>query len=263
MTTSTTAQSGPKRARYPSIGLQTAFDGLQRIYKVYERQEFSRAEAAEACGYSDRSGTANRLLGGLKHYGLILGRKGGGAILSERGLALCILSQDSVEFQQNLKQAALAPALFRELRELGPKSDERLSQYLQMEKRFPSAAAKNAVKTYRQTTAFANVGDEHGAGESASEPPPIDDSPKTASAVNSTPTMERADAAADRNQLTLQLPDGGAAYLDLPGTMTLRDLHYLATMIRALGHGIMGNGDPEVRVVGENDFDILPPGRAE
>ncbi|MCE2493094.1 MAG: hypothetical protein J4F40_10880 [Alphaproteobacteria bacterium] len=100
---------------YPSMPLEHAVNAVAKIEKVYRTSRVDRREAAKLLGYSSLSGPAAKALAALASYGLLERAGKGEARVTER--AKTILYADDEERHDGLRDAALEPPLFRELRE--------------------------------------------------------------------------------------------------------------------------------------------------
>jgi len=101
---------------YPSMALRDAVDSVGRIERQFRSAPVDRTVAAQLIGYSALSGPANKALAALASYGLLDRAGKGEARVTER--ARDILHAETQELRRaRLIEAALEPALFREIRE--------------------------------------------------------------------------------------------------------------------------------------------------
>src|SRR5437867_12855179 len=102
---------------YPALSLETAVQRAKALYEREGRSAVAPEVAVKAWGYRSLSGPSRSQIAALRHYGLIEQPSNGNLRLSNRALALVLRSPDSPEYQAALRDAALTPALFRELYE--------------------------------------------------------------------------------------------------------------------------------------------------
>lgn len=137
---------------YPAVSLPDAVDLLAKLYQREKRSPVDPERAALAWGYSSLSGPPRSKLSALRKYGLVEDTTQGIRI-SDRGLTiLSPLSEE--EKQAALRDAAVEPALFRELASFPGASDENLMARL-VRIGFTEAGAKLAVASYRETMSLA------------------------------------------------------------------------------------------------------------
>ena len=160
---------------YPSIGLGEAIKRLAALWEREKQTPVSDEGAAQAMGYKGLSGPSRTLLSALRKYGLIedVGRE---LRVSERGIKIARPLSDS-ERQDAINDAALAPELFREIRDAYPDaSDDNITARL-VRQGYSEDGASRAVSAYRDTMGLAKLDsngypDSRGAGEHPPPPPP-------------------------------------------------------------------------------------------
>lgn len=154
----------PKRTHhrspsYPTLSLEQAIEKARVIYNAAKRSSTSRAAIVKSMGYKDESsGQGNRELAALKQYGL-LEEKSGEFRVSDSAYSIMFLSEDSEERRSKTREAALAPAVFREMfsRYGSDTSNELLSDYLINAKKFNPASVPEVIANYRATILFGKV----------------------------------------------------------------------------------------------------------
>lgn len=142
---------------YPMLNLQEAVEKARLVYNEDKRSFTSRAVILKHLGYKDEnSGVGNREVSALKQYGL-LEERAGQLRISDRAYGILFLSEGSEEKRNRLSEAALGPAIFRELfgKYGSEASDETLKDYLIHSKNFNPVSVNEVVKNYRSTIAFA------------------------------------------------------------------------------------------------------------
>lgn len=144
---------------YPSIGLSRAIEMAQTLWDKEKRTAVPYEVAAKALGYGAVSGPARTTLAALKKYGLLVEDKSGMVKLSE--LAIRILhSADPEEKTRAVRDAALYPPLFRELRQTHLEgSDTALRSHLITRLNFSEIGAKQFIESFRDTMAVSKLGE--------------------------------------------------------------------------------------------------------
>lgn len=145
----------------PNISLADAISKLKIIYQN-DKRSFTTAEAVIShLGYKTanaRSGSSGRAVASLKHYGL-LDEKSGQFRVSDVGYKILHLPEDSDERKELVKEAALAPTMFKKMffhykGELP--SDTTLRSYLILHENFNPESVNTFIRVLRQTLDFAN-----------------------------------------------------------------------------------------------------------
>lgn len=104
---------------YPSIPLDVSVRHAGKIEGAYRTSSADRKDAAGIIGYTALSGPANKALAALASYGLI--ERAGKGMIRVSPLAVSILHpQSESEKLAALKEAAMMPPLFRQIREQFP-----------------------------------------------------------------------------------------------------------------------------------------------
>src|SRR5438105_11530029 len=109
----------PKRQRspsYPSIDLETAIDRARTLYAREGRNIAPNHAILGHWGYSAKSGPGFGTLGALKRFGLLRSEGAGKSRLSDLALRIVLDErQDSPERAEDIKEAALSPAIHKEI----------------------------------------------------------------------------------------------------------------------------------------------------
>lgn len=137
---------------YPSCSLLEAIEYINKIHAQDRQHPVDRSIAARHLGFSGISGTSDRALSALIHYGLAEKMHKGEIRVSDRALAI-IHPHSPEEQREALRTAGFAPDLFKELRQRypgPPPSREALSSFLSREG-FGAAAIGPASKAYLET----------------------------------------------------------------------------------------------------------------
>lgn len=101
---------------YPSLSLKSAVEAVGKIDAQYRSSVVDRDDAAKLIGFTTRSGPANQALASLAAYGLLERAGKGDARVTERARAI-LYPNSQGELADNLREAALSPPLFQQLRE--------------------------------------------------------------------------------------------------------------------------------------------------
>ncbi len=137
---------------YPALSLPEA---IERIRKVYEKEHIHKAApevVAKDLNYSGLNGASMSVISALKKYGL-LEEVGKDLKVSSQALTILVDPKDSVERAKLIREAAVSPALFSELRNQygdGVPSDENLRSYL-LKRGFAPAMVDAPIRSYRET----------------------------------------------------------------------------------------------------------------
>jgi len=159
------APENPVRSpSYPVMSLADAITAVGKIEGQYRASKVDREVAAKMIGYSGLSGPANKALAALAQYGLV--ERAGKGEMRVTARARAILHPDSAEEKRReLREAAMEPALFREMQErwpdMIPPEDGVISYFNR--RGFNPSAIRPAAKAYLQTLLFL---EEAGASES-------------------------------------------------------------------------------------------------
>lgn len=142
---------------YPALGLAAAVDLARRLHQSDGRSVVTPENAAKAWGYKSLSGSPRTAIGGLRQFGLIQAAKGG-LQLSELARRIVLSELDSDDYRDAVREAALLPDLFREIRENYPEgSDATITSWLRLNKNFSEPGARLALKAYRDTMEYAKL----------------------------------------------------------------------------------------------------------
>lgn len=146
---------------YPTSSLETAVALIARVYEAEKRASIPLVIVAQAFSENEKvtklSGPMRSKIACLRAYGLIEDTSPGKVRVSDRALA--ILQQPTpAMFHNALREAALAPPLFAELyTEHRDDSETALKYHLMTERRFTEDGANRAIRSYRDTMAYADV----------------------------------------------------------------------------------------------------------
>ena len=144
---------------FPGVDLAEAVELARKLYERERRAPFPIESAAAAWDYKGASGPVRIRIGALRQYGLIT-KEGKDSKLTDRALTLVLRNSASREHHDALREAALTPALFRELQETrADASDESLQHHLIVEKSFTPEGANRCIKAFRGTMNAATLTD--------------------------------------------------------------------------------------------------------
>ena len=153
----TTSPSGIKTRspNYPAIALPEAISRTRKIFDSQQRYPASRDVLVKLMGYGSLNGASKTVLSALSKYGLLEGR-GEELRVSELGQDIVLHRKGDSEYSAALKEAAFAPAFFRELHDQYPSglpSDHAVRATL-IKRGFNSKAIDTAVRAFRETIDF-------------------------------------------------------------------------------------------------------------
>jgi hypothetical protein len=246
--------------RYPNHNLEETIDFIGKIHAEDRQHPVSREVAARHMGFSGISGTSDRALASLMHYGLAEKAVKGELRVSD--LALSIMHPHSEkERVRALFDAGFHPELFKELHDRypdQPPSAVSLESYLSRSG-FAPAAIRPASKAYLETCQFLQ---RNGAYESDgslmqegsesadiiehAEQKPVDMSPKIVTPAQGVPV-----APVVRGDIFV-LSGGGEVIANLPETMSSRDYEdlkdWLELMIRKAGRKVVSEPAPSISI---------------
>jgi hypothetical protein len=167
--TDTTAKSAIRSPSYPNMPLREAIEAIGKIETPYRSSPVDRANAVKLIGYSSLSGPANKALAALAAYGLLERAGKGEARVSERARDI-LHAESPAQRNARLFEAAMEPALYRELRErfaeIPVPPIDGVMTYLNR-KGFNPNAVRPAAKAFLETMSYLQeVGatDSHGVG---------------------------------------------------------------------------------------------------
>ena len=233
---------------YPGIDLQTAIESVCELYtKNLGRGQFNPDEAAKAWGYRGPSGPVRVRIAALRQYGLLDGQRGENPKLSRRGLTFVLRNQASREYRDALQEAALAPPLFREIRDSKPDaSNGVIRHYLIVDRNFTDDGAKRLIDVYRATMRLAGLdGDGIMSGLEEEEIWPESEDTSMVSARTST-EQEAPPLSVENTRVPLRLMGGSfTVTVELPASMTERAWQQMVDMLHALKPGYVPEDDNE------------------
>jgi hypothetical protein len=162
------AAAKKQRARspgYPGIDLKLSIEKARLLHKAEGRNATPYSVALKDIGYSEKSGAGWAAMAALIKFGLVSeegtgpGRK---IRLSDAGFRIVIdAREDSSERDALIREAAMLPSIHREIwsKYEGdlPANDANIEYYLKAERGFTETGAKDFIREFRATLAYANV----------------------------------------------------------------------------------------------------------
>ena len=149
---------------YPAINLQEAVQVVETLYqgtaqgRGVGRGEFTPQDAAGAWNYSSTTGPVKNRIAALRQYGLLEGKKGNNAKLSDRALTLVLRDPGAREHRDALRVAALDPDIFEELHQTRPDAaDDALRQHLIVQRNFTGEGANRLIAVFRASMVYAGL----------------------------------------------------------------------------------------------------------
>ena len=140
---------------YPNASLPEVIDFARKIYGKDRQHAIPREVACQHMGFTGSSGSSDRAISALFHFGLAEKVQKGEMRIT--GLAVRILLPDTPEeSREALREAGFRPSLFRELHEKYPESPPSLSALSAHLTRqgFASVAVLPAAKAFLATCEF-------------------------------------------------------------------------------------------------------------
>ncbi|MEX2544906.1 MAG: hypothetical protein WD316_07250 [Phycisphaeraceae bacterium] len=246
---------------FPAIDLGKAIQRAQELYEEEHRHAAPFDVVVTHWGYRPTSSSAMQAVGALNAFGLIEVEGSGDEReikLSNRGLDIVECGPESEERLKAMQEAALAPAIHREVWENygGAKwgSDEAFRQFLIRQKGFNPKRAEPFIDQYKATISLAKLdsegimevadGDESGddgQGDRGSNPPQV-------KGAQMHPSSQQPPAG------TLPLPvlldDGSFQVVNIP-KMTAKAFKFFKEQLEAYRSAIV-QGQPESSADGED-----------
>jgi hypothetical protein len=141
---------------YPAIGLSTAVELTNKLWKKEHKTPVNAAVVASAIGYKGLSGPSRTAIAAMKKFGLLDEDKNG---MRVSNLAVGILHPSGDDDRlEALRHAAMMPTVFRQLFEShGQASNDALRSYLITKLDFSETGAKAFIEAFRDTIAIAKL----------------------------------------------------------------------------------------------------------
>lgn len=151
----TAAKAAVRSPSYPNMPLREAIEAVAKIEKPYRSSPVDRVDAVKLIGYSGLSGPANKALAALAAYGLLERAGKGEARVTERARDI-LHAESPAQRTARLMEAAMEPALYRELRErfdMPVPPEDGVVTYLNRQGFNPNAV-RPAAKAFLQTMSY-------------------------------------------------------------------------------------------------------------
>ncbi len=147
---------------YPTIGLRESVDRLEKFYTADGKAGAPPEIAVKHMGFATAHGQAMSALAALKKFGIV-SEANGRIIPSQRGIEIVRLPKDDPRRLQALKQAAIAPPIYRELieqhKDTGLPGEGVLESELETYRNFNPNAVRGFVEDFKDTLEFAGLSD--------------------------------------------------------------------------------------------------------
>lgn len=214
---------------YPAHNLSETIDYVRKIHDADRQHPVPREVAAQHMGFSGLTGTSDRALSSLLHYGIA--EKVAKGEIRVTDLALRILHPETdAERREALNEAAFNPQLFQELRRRypgRPPASATLQSYLTREG-FSAVAIAPATKAFLETCRFLQQEDAYESdGDGVISAPEGDASPapKDAQPMQPSPVapVARAIPPVGLRSDVFTLQGGGEIIANLPDAFSQRD----------------------------------------
>jgi hypothetical protein len=152
-------RSPDRSPNYPGLSLEAALDAVRKLHKEDGTAPVPQETLAKFAGHGKMSGPARSKIAGIRQYGLIEGAGAGKVRVSDRALPLFFHQPSDREYQQTLKDLALAPALFSQLfTQYAQASEATIRLHLVRDRKFSEEGAKRLASIFKDTIAFAKLG---------------------------------------------------------------------------------------------------------
>jgi hypothetical protein len=255
---------------YPGIDLPTAIARAQAIYANEARHPTNVDTILKHWGYQPRSGGGMVALAALKKFGL-LSDEGSGAArrakLTDLAVRLILDTRaDSSERNAALKQAALMPAIHRELWEefRGElPSPENLRFQLVFNRGFTESGASEFIAEFRRTLDFAGLAGADSASELGNDiwsekASDAGGAPHSHESVAGTPPLSTGALplrTGDRvRAFALPVQRRREALLQVPADLDEADWKMMIAVLKAMKPGIVGSAATDTEEVSDDDL---------
>lgn len=145
---------------YPAVGLKEAVERVRGLSEKAGKAGAPANIAAKFIGFGSAHGAAMSVLAALKKFGLVE-ESNGRLIPTQRATEIINLPETDPRRKKAIQEAALTPAIYRELvesyRETGLPADEVLEAELVTYKAFNPKAVSGFVKDFKETLDFAGI----------------------------------------------------------------------------------------------------------
>ena len=254
----TAVETAPKKPRrpkgrspaYPAIDLEKAVQRAGQLYKRDRQFPISVSQVASIWGYASLNGPAALTVSALKKFGLIddEGTKEDRTI-AVSDLAVQILNHPSSDARaQAVKEAALNPPIHLEMWDeygVNLPSDPNLVWRLTRDRGFTETGAREFIREYRGTLAFADLGEEDASSKTAvADEGDADASREVLEDISEPSTFLRHSLSDDPG------PSLQAVFSQFSGQMTPAEMQTEAPVIQSYPIPIALQGRPPVMVSG-------------
>jgi hypothetical protein len=230
---------------FPFIPLRTAVERLDAFEKKFGRHPTPISKAGLAWGLKEKSSQADSILAALKSFGLLKYEGMGStrhAAITDDGRNYLRAEQESVK-QEILKACALRPKTIRKFWakwSADRPADEVAIDKLVLENSFSEAGARNFLKVYDDTIAYAKLSDSdkatlvEGESEEESEQSGMTPQPHTPPKPGIvTPPPPPAPKKLGHQHAAFPLPEGDVS-LSFPAEMSVASAQMMASFVKLL-----------------------------
>jgi hypothetical protein len=143
---------------YPSDSLPEVIENARKIFSGDHRNPITRETAARHLGYAGVTGTSDRAMSAMMHFGLLARHSKGEIKVSDLAMEI-LFPPDDGAYLKAIRRAADSPDLFARIKEKFPEaqpSEMSLRNYLTREG-FNSSAVGPAIKSYLDTQQFVRI----------------------------------------------------------------------------------------------------------
>jgi hypothetical protein len=246
----------PKKQRSPNYPLLDLDSALKATKQILDKEGLHFAPATVVAtkhwGFTAKSSAWMLRLAALKAFGLV-DEQGSGTgrqiRVSELGKRILQDKRDvSPDRDKAMREAALRPKVHRDLWEqygASLPSDETVETRLVMDKGFTDQAASALLKRYKATMAFAKLESEGPIEDDAGTPGEDDEQPQKPPGQSKPPARGAAIPGVHMRDVTIPLPSGAQATLNVPSPMSVADFNLLKDALALLQPGLTAVDRPQ------------------
>lgn len=264
--TETASASTPTKRRqsgrspsYPAISLDRAVERAKQLYKFEKQFPTPVDSVVKHWGLTTLNGPAGLALAAMKKYGLLTDE----GVKEDRrvkltDLAVQILEHPSTEARrEGIREAALNPSIHRETwAEFGADlpSDANLMWTLTKDRNFTETGAKEFVREYRETIAFAGLSEmaspdsatvdpfDGEDGTEEEEEPEGGDIEDLGRSVDKKPGQRRQTQRDGRSAINIPLPNGEFVVVEGKLPLSEQEWEYFLAVLEVMKPGFTGDG---------------------
>jgi len=222
---------------YPFQPLREAIERVQTLWQHEKRNAVPVPVAASHWNYAAKSSGAFQTISALKQFGLLTDEGSGdkrSIRLSDAALGILREESSSEAWLSRIRAAAISPPIHAELwKKFGTEaSDKNIQTYLVFDRKFTEASATSLIKEYRDTIAFAQLGD----SDTLVEPESTEESQMNQTATIEPPPLNRPpplSTGGSIREFAVPLPSGAIGAFKIPFPMSEADFTQYSALLEA------------------------------